>query len=45
MKWPGTGTISGANVDDVVVTCANNVTDRIFADGFELPVLEAGTTD
>jgi hypothetical protein len=33
----GSGTIAAANVTDVAVTCADDVVDRIFADGFELP--------
>ncbi len=31
----GSGTIASANVTDVKVVCANDVLDRIFADGFE----------
>lgn len=31
------GTIGSSDVDDVVVACTDVVTDRIFADGFELP--------
>jgi subtilisin family serine protease len=31
----GSGTIAGANVTNVEVTCANTITDRIFQDGFE----------
>lgn len=31
----GNGTVAGANVADVTVTCTTDVTDRIFADGFE----------
>jgi len=30
-----TGTIDGANVDDVAVTCTTDITDRLFADGFD----------
>jgi len=33
----GSGTVSGANVDTVAVTCTNDISDRIFADGFEAP--------
>lgn len=29
------GTIDGANVDNVAVTCTTDITDRIFADGFD----------
>lgn len=29
------GTVNGANVDDVAVTCTTDITDRIFADGFD----------
>lgn len=31
----GNGTLSGANVANVTVTCADSVVDYIFADGFE----------
>jgi hypothetical protein len=31
----GSGTVAGANVTNVAVTCTNDITDRIFADGFE----------
>jgi len=31
----GSGTVAGANVDDVAVTCTTDVPDAIFADGFE----------
>jgi hypothetical protein len=31
----GNGTLAGANVDNVVVTCADSVVDYIFANGFE----------
>jgi len=31
----GTGTVNGANVNDVAVTCTTDITDRIFADGFD----------
>ncbi|MGN6520238.1 MAG: FG-GAP repeat protein [Dokdonella sp.] len=31
----GSGTVAGANVADVAVTCTTDVVDRIFADGFE----------
>lgn len=31
----GNGTLAGANVTDVVVTCTDSVVDAIFADGFE----------
>lgn len=31
----GSGTVNGANVDNVDVTCTTDVTDRIFADGFD----------
>lgn len=31
----GSGTVAGANVDDVAVTCVTDDTDTIFADGFE----------
>ncbi len=30
-----TGTVEGANIDDVAVTCATDITDRLFADGFD----------
>lgn len=29
------GTVDGANVNDVAVTCTTDITDRIFADGFD----------
>ncbi len=31
----GSGIVSGANVTDVAVSCTTDVTDRIFADGFD----------
>jgi hypothetical protein len=31
----GSGTVSGANVTDVAVTCTTDVTDRVFASGFD----------
>jgi len=31
----GSGSVAGANVDNVAVTCTTDVSDRIFADGFE----------
>ena len=31
----GTGVVNGANVDDVAVSCTNDVLDRIFANGFD----------
>jgi hypothetical protein len=32
----GDGTIAGADVTDVTVTCSTDITDRIFASGFEV---------
>ena len=29
------GTVDGADVDDVAVTCTTDITDRLFADGFD----------
>jgi hypothetical protein len=31
----GSGTVAGADVEDVEVTCTTDVVDRLFADGFE----------
>lgn len=31
----GAGTVAGADVTDVAVTCSTDITDRIFANGFE----------
>jgi hypothetical protein len=32
----GDGTVAGADVTDVAVTCSTDITDRIFANGFEV---------
>jgi hypothetical protein len=32
----GDGTVAGADVTDVAVTCSTDITDRIFASGFEV---------
>jgi hypothetical protein len=37
----GNGTVDGANVDDIAVTCTSDGDDRIFADGFEGGAAEA----
>ena len=46
------GTVDGANVDNVAVTCTTDVTDRLFADGFDggaggggTPAMLSETTD
>ena len=31
----GSGTVEGADVEDVVVACTSDVVDRLFADGFD----------
>jgi hypothetical protein len=41
----GSGTVEGANVDDVAVTCTTDVDDRIFANGFEAGDATVQTVD
>jgi len=44
----GSGTVAGADVDSVGVTCTTDVVDRIFADGFEaasVPATLSQTSD
>jgi hypothetical protein len=39
------GTVAAANVDNVTVTCTNDVVDRVFQSGFEASATLAQTTD
>lgn len=41
----GNGTVAGANIDNVIVTCMNDDVGRIFADGFDGSATLAQTTD
>jgi hypothetical protein len=40
----GSGTIDGANVDDIAVSCTSDGDDRIFADGFDASGNDGGAT-